>query len=90
MLIADRRWYEATPAAAVAVPARLGSGQGHHPSPYQSQTYRLHRLPLVHLLAVAGVVSGNRLLGVAAATPVPAECEASLVEQFPPPLAKAV
>jgi hypothetical protein len=90
MPIADRRWYEATPAAAVAVPAQLGSAQGHHPSPYQSATYQLHPLPSAHLLAVAGVVSENRLLGVAAAKPVPAECEASLVEQFPPPLAKAV
>ena len=90
MQLADRRRYAATPAVAIAVPVRLGSGQGHDPSPYQSQTYRLHPLPLAHLLAVGGVVWEIRLPGVAAANPVPTECAASLVEQFPPPLAKAV
>ena len=90
MLIADRRWYEATPAAAIEVLALLGSGQGHHPSPSQSQTYQLHPLPSVHLLAIAGDVLEIRLLRSTIAKQVPTECEASLAEQFPRPLAKAV
>lgn len=90
MLIADRRWYEATPAAAIAVLALLGSGQGHHPSPSQSQTYQLHPLLSAHLLGVGGVLWEIRLPGVATAKPVPVECEASLVEPPPLPLATAV
>jgi len=54
MLIADRRWYEATPAAVIAAP-QLGSGQV-HPSPSQSQTYQLHPLLSAHLLGVGDVL----------------------------------
>ena len=90
MLIADRKWYAAILVVVVEVPVQLGLSQEHHPSPYQFQTYRLHPLPSACLLAIAGDVLESRLLRVTTAKQVPAECEASLAEQLPRPLAKAV
>ena len=80
MLIADRKWYAAIPAVVVAVPVQLGLNQEHRPSPYQFQTYQLHPLPLVRLLAIAGDVLEIRLLKAIIAKQVPTEYEASLAE----------
>jgi len=75
MLIADRRWYEATPAAVIAAPAlliRSGAPSKSIPIPDISITSTSVGSPVRSWRCLVGE---SRLLGVVVAKPVPVECE---------------
>jgi len=82
MLIADRRWYEAT-CRRNRGPGTAWIRSGAHPSPSQSQTYQLHPLLSAHLLGVGDVLLESRLLGVVVAKPVPVVRQAVLNSLLP-------